>query len=451
MFRMPLSRRELLGASLAPLALAAEGRPNIVFIMADDLGYADLSCYGRRDYTTPNIDGIAKSGVRFTQAYANSAVCSPTRVALITGRYQYRLPIGLEEPLPSNSKRTVGLPPEHPTLQSLLRNAGYATALVGKWHLGFLPDYSPLRSGYDRFWGFRAGGIDYYRHGQDLWDGDTNIEQAGYMTDLIGDRAVSTVEEYARAKRTFLVSLHFSAPHWPWEAPGDEAESQRIRNLQHYDGGSAKTYARMVGRMDYQVGRVLRALEKTGIAKNTIVVFTSDNGGERFSDTWPFTGKKSDLLEGGLRVPALVRWPGQIRAGSVTNQVAISMDWMPTLLAAAGARPDPSFPPDGIDLLPAIPSPVARKLFWRFRDRAQAAVRDGDLKWLKIGDNAFLFNVAADPLERANLKEREPEVFRRLAADYDGWNATMLPDDPSAYTYGFGASQLADHYANPRK
>jgi arylsulfatase A-like enzyme len=439
----------MLAAPLLPMTrAAATPPPNIVFIMADDLGYADLSCYGRRDYTTPHIDGLAARGVRFTQAYANSPVCSATRTALITGRYQYRLPVGLEEPI-AVTGRNAGLPPEHPTLPSLLRKAGYATDLIGKWHLGRLPDYSPLRSGYDRFWGFRNGGIDYFTHSNDLWDGDVKIEQSGYLTDLLGDRAVSTVEGHARSKRPFFLSLHFSAPHWPWEAPEDEAEAKRIGSLTHFDGGSLDTYARMVRRMDFQVGRLLQALEKTGTARNTIVVFTSDNGGERFSDTWPFSGKKGDLLEGGLRVPALMRWPGRIRAGSVTNQTAMSMDWLPTLLAAAGAQPDAAFPTDGMNLLAAVTQqtpPTPRKLYWRFRHNAQRAMRDGDLKWLKIDGNSFLFNVVADPLERANLKERQPEAHRRLAAEYEAWNATMLPEDPAAFTYGFTAGELADHY-----
>ena len=184
--------------------------------MADDLGYADISCCGRRDYATPNIDRIAERGVRFTQAYANSAVCSATRLALITGRYQYRLPLGLEEPLAG--KTDVGLPPGHPTLPSLLRNAGYATSLIGKWHLGVLPAFGPLQSGYDRFWGFRTGALDYYSHRNsrgedDLWDGDVAVCQPGYMTDLLGDRAVDTIERHARDQRPFLLSLHFSAPH----------------------------------------------------------------------------------------------------------------------------------------------------------------------------------------------------------------------------------------------
>jgi arylsulfatase A-like enzyme len=201
--------------------------------------------------------------------------------------------------------------------------------------------------------------------------------------------------------------------------------------------------------MDLQIGRVLETLRTAGIANNTIVIFTSDNGGERFADTWPFTGKKTELLEGGLRIPAIVRWPGRIRPGSMTDQVAISMDWMPTLLAAGGATPDPDYPPDGVSLLPALvqnAAPVPRKLFWRYRLNAQRAMRDGDMKWLKIRDNAFLFNVVSDPLERANLKDRQSDVYRRLVAEYETWSATMLPENPEATSSGFNGAQLAVHY-----
>ena len=425
------TRREMIATSTAA-ALAAQTyeRPNIVFIMADDLGYADVSCYGRRDYRTPNIDRLAAEGVRFTQAYANSAVCSATRTALITGRYQYRLPIGLEEPLATMDRRNLGLPPKHPTLPSLLHKAGYETALIGKWHLGRLPDYGPLQSGYDRFWGFRGPSLDYFTHrdgprgtgAEDLWDDDHPVRQNGYLTDLLGDRAVETIRKAAAVRKPFFLSLHFNAPHWPWEGVEDEAEAQRLKSLTHFDGGSMKTYAGMVTRMDYQIGRVLDALSTGGIARNTIVVFTSDNGGERFSDTWPFTGKKSELLEGGLRIPAIVRWPAGVPAGREAEQVAISMDWLPTLLAAVRTQPDPAYLPDGISLLPALmgsAAPVARKLFWRYRFRAQRAMRYGSMKWLEIDGNRFLFDLAADPLERANLKERQPELFHRLSEEYD--------------------------------
>jgi arylsulfatase A-like enzyme len=464
--RKPISRRAVLAGTAGAVAIAATSRrgvaaqaekPNIVFIMADDLGYADVSCYGRRDYTTPNVDRLAAGGVRFLQGYANSSVCSATRTALITGRYQYRLPIGLEEPLSSRSTRRIGLPPAHPTLPSLLRTSGYGTALVGKWHLGRLPDFGPLKSGYDRFYGFRGGALDYYTHKfgppdtdtEDLWDGDVKVHQFGYLTDLLGDRAVSEIDRYAKAGQPFLISLHFNAPHWPWEGPGDEAEAQRLTSLFHFDGGSQKTYARMVMQLDLQVGRVLQALDANGIADDTIVIFTSDNGGERFADTWPFTGRKTELLEGGLRIPAIVRWPRRIRPGRTSDQVMISMDWAPTLLDAAGAAPDPAYPLDGISLIPMLTAgaaSVSRTLYWRYRHHAQRAMRDGDWKWLKINGNTFLFNVIDDPLERANLKNRRRDLFERMEKQYSAWEATMLPEDPQANSDVFSGSQLADHF-----
>ncbi len=457
-----ISRRTVLrGAALGAAALATgagkllgesgQAPPNIVFILADDLGYADVACYGRPDLRTPNIDRLALRGTRFLQAYANSAVCSATRTALITGRYQDRLDIGLDEPLVA---RDTGLPPSHPTLPSLLRKAGYGTTLVGKWHLGLLPKYGPLQSGYDHFYGFREGAADYFTHSDDLWDEDVKIDQAGYMTDLLGNHAVNVIHGYAKARKPFLLSLHFSAPHWPWEGPGDEAESRRLQGhrLQDFDGGSQKTYQRMIEDLDLQVGRVLDALQAGGIADNTIVIFTSDNGGERFADTWPFTGRKTELLEGGLRIPAIISWPARLAMGQTTNQVAISMDWLPTLLAAAGTQPDPAYPTDGMSLLPFLTegaTPVPRKLFWRYKANAQHAARDGDMKYLKILDNTFLFNVIEDPMERANLKERMPDLYSRLIADWSAWNATMLPEIDASYTGNFTGSLLADHIGTP--
>ena len=456
-----ITRRTLLRSAALGAGAAASPRlfgqrdaapPNIVFILADDLGYADLSCYGRPDFQTPNIDALAERGVRFVQAYANSAVCSATRTALITGRYQDRLSVGLDEPLVD---RDAGLPPEHPTLPSLLKKAGYSTTLVGKWHLGRLPKFGPLKSGYDHFYGFRGGALDYYTHthGSDgLWDDDVPVHQTGYLTELLGSRAVDLIQAYAESRRPFLLSLHFNAPHWPWEAPGDEAESERLRaagkGLMDFDGGSQKTYQRMVQELDRQVGRVMQALDAHGLAGNTVIILTSDNGGERFADTWPFTGRKTELLEGGLRIPALVSWPARIPPGRTTDQVAISMDWLPTLLAAAGASADPAYPPDGINLLPMLAEgapAVNRKLFWRYKANAQRAARIGDYKYLKILDNTFLFNVVDDPMERANLKERRKDVYDRLLSEWLEWNATMLPEIDESYTENFTGDQLADH------
>ena len=453
-----------LAAGLGRPTWAQSTKPNIVFIMADDLGYADLSCYGQRDYTTPNIDRLAIEGLRFTQAYSNSPDCSATRVALITGRYQARLPVGLEEPISVGTPKNIGLPPSHPTLPSLLKTAGYGTALVGKWHLGYLPDFSPLKSGYDQFFGIFGSSADYFNHGADalrayplpvpgvasqLHEQEVPVERHGYMTNLLGDRAVQMIEAYASSRRPFLLSLHFTAPHWPWEGPDDEAESKRIRNILHRDGGSQRTYAAMVQSLDANIGRVLQALRANGLASNTIVVFTSDNGGERFSNTWPFSGMKQELLEGGLRVPAIVRWPGHIAAGSVSEQVMTTMDWLPTLLAAAGTSPDPAYPSDGENLGPivtgrAVPDP--RKLYWRYKVGSQRAMRDGDWKYLRIAGNEFLFDVVQDPRERANLKDREKDVFDRLKADWEAWNGTMLPEHTRPAIILNTGNFLADHY-----
>ena len=311
--------------------------PDIVFILADDLGWGDLSCYGRPDYRTPVLDGLAQQGVRLTHAYANSSTCSPTRVALMTGRYQHRLPVGLEEPILPGCPH--GLPPEHATLPSLLREQGYATALVGKWHLGWQPHYGPLKSGYDEFFGAMGGELDYFRHTattglasgetEGLFEGEAIVQRTGYTTDLFTDRAIEILQR--PADKPLFMSLHYTAPHWPWEGPNDQAESRRLRNLVHYDGGSLAVFAEMVQHLDRCIGRVLQAIEQRGKADNTLVVFTSDNGGERFSYMWPFVGEKGDLNEGGLRVPALVRWPAQLPAGQERQTPCMSMDWLPTL------------------------------------------------------------------------------------------------------------------------
>ncbi len=225
----------LAGLGVGRLATAQAAKPNIIFIMADDLGFADVSCYGQRDYTTPNIDRLATEGFRFTQAYSNSAVCTPTRVALITGRYQYRLPVGLEEPISPLTAKGIGLPPSHPTLPSILKKADYATELIGKWHLGFLPEFSPIKSGYDKFFGFFGGTAHYFDHGAKsrtpLFEDEIPVDRNGYMTNLLGDRAVRSIEGSAKSKQPFFISLHFNAPHYPWLGPDDEEEGKRVKDF----------------------------------------------------------------------------------------------------------------------------------------------------------------------------------------------------------------------------
>jgi arylsulfatase A-like enzyme len=415
-------------------------RPNFVFILADDLGYADLGCYGGRGQCSPNLDRLAKQGLRFTQGYANSAVCSPTRFALMTGRWQHRLRGGADEPIrsgPARGDARLGLPPAHPTLPSLLRGAGYVTGLVGKWHLGFPPHFGPLKSGYDEFFGSLSGAQDYFTHCDpggvhDLFEGEQEVFRKGYLTDLITAKAVSFIKR--RRAQPFLLSVHYNAPHWPWETRRDAAEAKRIAKIYHFDGGSLATYLEMVRIMDEGIGRILSLLKQLKIEKNTVVVFTSDNGGERYADTWPLVGKKMDLLEGGIRVPYIVRWPALVKPGGVTAQHAVTMDWVATFLDAAGAKPHPDYPLDGRSLLKVLKSPkqtFARELYWKMLYREQKALRAGDWKYFSVEGNEFLFNLAKDERERANYAMREPKVFSSLKEKYSAWEA-QLPQHPDA-------------------
>ena len=457
----PLSRRRFLITSAAAtpaltigtgLSAAPAKPPHILFILADDMGFADLSCYGRRDYDTPVLDQLAKDGMLFRQAYANSAVCSATRTALVTGRYQQRFKVGLHEPLTADDG--LGLPPETPTIASRLRARGYRTALVGKWHVGLLPSQNPTQFGYDSFFGISGGAADYFTHRQDvkgelpedgLWQDTRRVDRPGYLTDILGDEAIRQIE--APSDKPLFLSLHFTAPHWPWEGPEDAARAAQLRTLRDDDGGSLETYGRIVQSMDRTIGRVLDALVQKGMGDNTIVVFTSDNGGERYSDTWPLSGQKGELLEGGIRVPLIVRWPGRIKAGAVAQQVILSMDFAPTLLAAAGDKVrDADF--DGMNLLgqwlgraPDVP----RTVYWRFKANTQAAVRDGDWKYLKLGAKEHLFDVAKDPRERAELKAVFPEVFGRLKASFAAWDAQMLPYSEKTFS-GDVKAYLPDRY-----
>jgi arylsulfatase A-like enzyme len=430
-------------------------RPNIVFIVADDLGYADLGCYGGRVPVSPVLDRLAAGGLRFTQGYANSPVCSPTRFALMTGRYQYRLRGAAEEPINSRSRgsATLGLPPAHPTLPSLLRGAGYRTALVGKWHLGYPPSFGPLRSGYDEFFGPMSGGVDYFSHcdsrgTHDLWQGEAEHREPGYLTDLISRRAVDWIERTATHDGApFFLSVHYTAPHWPWETRDDAALAAEVADgLFHLHGGDIHTYSRMIGHMDEGIGWLVAALEARGVAADTLVVFTSDNGGERFSDSWPLVGGKMDLTEGGIRVPWIAHWPALIAPGGVSAQQCMTMDWSATLLDAAGAAPDPEHPLDGVSLLPVLRDPAQtfeRPLYWRMNHRSQRALRRGDWKYLKVDEHEYLFEIPADERERANRGPREPARLDAMRADWLAWNATMppIPADASV-SLGYGAKDM---------
>lgn len=432
-------------------------RPNIVFIVADDLGYADLGCYGGRPAkfgpVSPVLDGLAAKGLKFTQGYANSPVCSPTRFALMTGRYQYRLRGGADEPISSRSRGStvLGLPTDHPTLPSLLKAHGYHTGLMGKWHLGYPPSFGPLRSGYEEFFGPMSGGVDYFTHcsnsGQhDLWFGEAEQQEDGYLTDLISRRSVDFVHRMAapaRQGQPFFLSIHYTAPHWPWETRDDREMAEEVKkDLFHLHGGNINTYQRMIHHMDEGIGWVVDALKREDLLDQTLIVFTSDNGGERFSDNWPLVGGKMDLTEGGIRVPWIAHWPQVIQGGRSSTQRCMTMDWTATMLAAAGVQADPAYPLDGVSLMPVLQSEdreFDRTLFWRMNHRGQCAMREGDWKYLRVDGHDYLFNIPADERERANLGKREPERLLAMRGAWEEWNASM-PPIPSDATVSLGYS-----------
>ena len=424
--------------TLAQMSSRTNTRPNILFILADDLGWADLSCYGRPDYKTPNLDRLASEGLRFTNAYSAAPVCTPTRVGFHTGRYPARLPVGLEEPIHDRSSlgerlKTTGIPISHPTVSSLIKSAGYNTVLVGKWHLGYLPDFGPLKCGFDEFFGIMSGAVDHFSHkdmtgNSDLFEDEVPVERVGYLTELLTERAI----EYLKRphKGPFYLSLHYTAPHWPWEGPQDAEVSRSIKYgpAGFRAGGSLKVYGEMMKSLDTGIGRVLETLKNSGLEQNTLVIFTSDNGGERFSYHWPFTGQKMDLHEGGVRVPAIVRWPGVTQVGKVTDQPVITMDWTATMIAAAGRKPEPEYPLDGEDLIGVLGGkrPIfARNFFWR--TKRQGAMRSGNWKYIREGTNEGLHDLSVDEREQANFAEAKPEKLADLRQHFNAWESQMTP------------------------
>ncbi|MGW0536918.1 sulfatase-like hydrolase/transferase [Streptomyces sp. NPDC003032] len=419
-------------------------RPNILFILGDDLGWADLSSYGSPHIKTPNLDRLARQGVRFTDAYAGSATCSPTRFSLYTGRFPGRTKGGLAEPI---ADKSVGLEPTHPTLASLLRDAGYATALIGKWHCGHLPDYSPTRSGWDEFFGNFGGALEYYSKlglgGEyDLYEGgvregDAEYKDLRYYTRVLTERASDYVRR-DHGDKPWLLNLNFTTPHWPWIADGDKEESAEIVRrieagrkgaLWHQDGGSVEKYTEMVQDLDRSIGEVLRALRESGRERDTLVFFASDNGGERFSYNWPLSGNKGSLKEGGIRVPTLVRWRARIDGGQVSDVPVYTPDWTATLLEIGGARPSPSHPLDGVSLAPYLlkgEEPGERELFWRVR--GERALRRGDWKYYRgAGGADQLFHLSEDQREQADRARAEPKRLATLKAAWERTDATLLP------------------------
>jgi arylsulfatase A-like enzyme len=417
----------MIGLLVAGNSHAQASRPNVIFIMTDDMGYGDLGSYGAPDLRTPVLDQLAREGARFTDFYANGPSCSPTRTGLMTGRYQQRY--GIESPLGTGTRGAgQGLDADGRTLPHLLKEAGYRTALIGKWHLGYEERKSPSAHGFDVFFGFKSGFIDYYTHndGQgnlDLWEGNESAQVEGYMTDLITQRAVRYIRDNAGSP--FFLSLQYNAPHWPYQPPGKPSVAPR--NAAHVmpqdeDTSTRADYVAMMEHTDKGIGEVLRALDAAGIAGNTLVIFTNDNGGEWLARNAPLFNRKGTVWEGGIRVPAIMRWPGVIPARQVVGQVGITMDFTATVLALAGARQPADLKPEGIDLMPIVTrkSPqVERTLFWRVG--TASAVRSGDLKLVSQGGIQLIFDVRKDPGERNDLTNASQRDARRLHAQLERW------------------------------
>ena len=419
----------LLALTLAPVGADAQtqapsARPNVVLIITDDVGYGDLGSYGAPDVKTPNIDRIGREGVRFTDFYA-APTCSPTRASLITGRYYQRVKI--ERPMghAASADAERGLPVTGRSLPQLLKNNGYATGLVGKWHLGYKAEFSPNAHGFDYFWGFKSGLVDYYQHtdqsgAHDLYENDKPTHVDGYMTDLITERSVKFIEDHASAP--FFLEVTYNAAHWPFQVPDKPSVAPgnaRFVQPQDVETGTRQDYVAVLERADQGVGKILAALERRGLSRNTLVIYTQDNGGEWLSRNAPFFHRKDTVWEGGVRVPLVARWPGRIPAGKTSPQVGNMFDLLPTLLAATGAPVPAEAKLDGVSLLPVLEGrapPFERTLFFRnvLPTRAQRAVRKGDWKLLVDGPNVMVFNLREDPGERNDLARARQDLARQL-------------------------------------
>lgn len=430
----------------------ADRRPNFIVIMTDDQGYGDLSCLGATDFATPHLDRLAAEGVRFTDWYSNSPVCSPSRASLLTGRYPVYA--GVRSILAGHRQAT-GLPADVPTIADALGELGYRRSMVGKWHLGVDEAARPHNHGFEDWFGFLAGCIDYYSHifywgvgkgldpTHDLWENNREVYQNGdYFTEMVTDRAVQSIQRHAAEDEPFFLYVGYNAPHYPMHAP------QKYLDRFPHLPWDRQIMAAMLSAVDDGVGEIMAALDRYGIADNTCIYYQSDNGPSRETRNWldgtpdPYyggtTGKlkghKFSLYEGGIRVPALLRWPARVPAGQVISEVGAAMDMFPTIVNAAGGDAG-RYALDGLDALGMIadgaPSPHG-PIFWE--QGGQTAVREGNWKLVLNGqlvegappeDAVHLADLGEDPGERVNLCAREPAVCERLSQLANGWRAAI--------------------------
>jgi arylsulfatase A-like enzyme len=412
----------------------AAKRPNILLIVADDLGYGELGCQGNPQIPTPHIDSLAKNGIRFTSGYVSGPYCSPTRAGLMTGRYQQRF--GHEFNPGPNAPENFGLSRKETTLADRLKEAGYATGMFGKWHLGE-GEFHPQRRGFDEYFGFLGGAHPYLEARRTILRGTTPVERIEFTTTDFARETVSFIEK--NREKPWFVYLPFNAVHGPLEAP-----QKYLDRFGDIPEGKRRTFAAMLSAMDDAIGSVLTKLRERQLEENTLIFFFSDNGGPTAQTTSrndPLSGFKSQVMEGGVRVPFIMQWKGHLPAGKVDDRPVIQIDIHPTALAAAGVtvKPDANF--DGVNLLPYLtgnqPDLPHAALYWRFG--RQRAVRQGDWKLNDMGDGARLFNLSSDIGEKTDLAAKEPGKLKELEAAYANWNRGNIEA-----AWGRGGAKKAD-------
>lgn len=431
----------LLALAFGGAAAGARGgeKPNVVLIVADDLGYGDLGCYGNKAIPTPHIDDLARQGVKFTDAYVTACTCSPSRAGLLSGCYQQRFgfEFNCNAAAARRQQQKVGLPPDVPTVADVLKKGGYATGMVGKWHVGFADHHHPLARGFDEFFGFLpsaheylAGGRGKNKGGEDggargeVYRDKTRVEEKEYLTDAFAREAVAFVEK--NKAKPFFLYLPFNAVHTPLQAPAKYLD--RFKDAK----GEQRTFNAMTSALDDAVGRVLEALRKHDLEKNTLVVFLSDNGGPEYTrvqSNGPLRGGKLFLFEGGVRVPMLVKWPARLKGGTEFAGVTSALDLLPTLATASGSPLPKGLTPDGVDLLPWLEGKQTgsphETLVWR--NGPNHAVRRGNWKLVRAGEHVWLFDLSKDVGEKTNVADKHPDVVQELMAAFAEWEKGMKP------------------------
>jgi arylsulfatase A-like enzyme len=407
----------------------AEQKPNFIIILSDDAGYADFGFQSSKEFKTPHIDSIAVNGATFTNAYVPGCVCSPSRAGLLTGRYQARF--GHENNLPPGHK--LGLPTTETTFADNMKALGYKTAVIGKWHLGYQPQYHPNKRGFDYFYGLLQGSRSYKKYTKPSdnrviqLNGIPTDEVDEYMTDRLGDNAATFITDNKAVP--FFLYLSFTAVHGPYQSKEEDLKFFENADLSK----PRKNLAAMTKSLDDNVGKVLNALKQCKLTENTIVVFLNDNGGTGPAVNTPLNGKKGTLYEGGIRVPFCMQWPAKIKKGQVLNQAIIGLDLLPTAISAAGSIVPAGQKLDGVSLLPLLTgteSKIKRALYWRKHtgsSTAWAALREGKWKLHKQTDKYMLFDLVADPAEQIDVKEKHLEIFSELQNKLKNWEKQMIP------------------------